>query len=75
VRIVAYKAKEGAFPAALAELKGDYLPDIPSDIFSGDPLVYRRTNKGYLLYSIGKNMKDEGGKDSKLADDITVRAE
>jgi len=70
--LAAYKAQNEAFPAGLFELKGKYLPEIPSDIFSCGPLIYRRTDKGYLLYSVGEDMKDEGGAEPG---DIAVKSE
>ncbi|HSU56657.1 MAG TPA: hypothetical protein VLT36_21535 [Candidatus Dormibacteraeota bacterium] len=36
---------------------------LPHDIINGEPLKYRRTDKNhYVLYSIGWNEKDDGGK-------------
>ena len=32
------------------------------DPFTGKPLLYKRTAKGYLLWSVGPNFKDDGGK-------------
>ena len=40
----------------------DYLPEVPKDPFSGKELVYRVTPTGYLLYSVGVDGKDDGGK-------------
>ena len=31
------------------------------DSFSDKPLVYKKTNDSFLLYSIGLNFKDDGG--------------
>jgi hypothetical protein len=31
------------------------------DVFTGEPFRYRSDGKGYLLYSIGDDMKDDGG--------------
>lgn len=73
--LAACKADKGEFPTSLNELRGKYIPEIPLDIFSGKPLVYRRVDKGYLLYSVGDDMKDDGGKDLGGEPDITVRVE
>ena len=35
---------------------------MPLDFFSGKPLIYRASKKGYLLYSVGVNGKDDGGR-------------
>ena len=53
-----------------------YLDKIPLDMFSGKPLLYRPTEKGYLLYSVGVNGRDEEGHgydDDPRGDDLTVR--
>jgi hypothetical protein len=34
--------------------------------------IYRRTEAGYLLYSVGPNVTDEGGRKDGKADDIAV---
>lgn len=52
----------GRFPDTLASLSPNFLPAIPTDPFDGKPLRYRKKGSGYQLYSIGKNMQDDGGK-------------
>ncbi|MBC7805046.1 MAG: hypothetical protein H7145_02735 [Akkermansiaceae bacterium] len=61
-----YKARKGKFPASLSELVGArLLPAIPNDPFAlpGTPLRYKllRADR-YLLYSIGSDGSDDGGK-------------
>ena len=35
---------------------------MPNDVFTGEPYKYRRTDDGnFVLYSIGRNEKDDGG--------------
>jgi len=60
------------YPDQLKELIPQYLTEIPVDQFSGSPPIYRRTEAGYLLYSVGPNMIDEGGRKDRTADDIAV---
>ncbi len=58
-----YKAAKGSFPDNLQELvTAGYLRELPVDVFSGKPLVYRKTGESFILYSIGNNFKDDGGK-------------
>ncbi len=64
-----YKARNGAFPGTLSDVHIDGVP-IPDDIFSGRPLVYRRKGDGFVLYSIGANLKDDGGFDERDNGDI-----
>ena len=61
----AYKAERGAYPENLNELCPAYLTSLPADPFSAygaAPPLYRRTPDKYVLYSIGPDGKDEGGK-------------
>jgi len=48
---------------------------LPTDPFSGKPFVYRREGAGFLIYSWGPNLKDDGGKVGKTQDegDIVMR--
>jgi hypothetical protein len=40
-----------------------------TDPFNGEPLHVKRTPQGWLVYSVGKNLRDDGG---KLDDDSDV---
>jgi len=63
IAILRYKGKEGHYPADLGELvKAGLLPNVPQDPFGVGPLTYRRTADGFLLYSWGENLKDDGGR-------------
>ncbi len=57
-----YRADRGTYPQSLDDLSPTYLARIPSDLFTEKPLVYARSSDGYMLYSVGPNMKDDGGK-------------
>jgi hypothetical protein len=37
------------------------LSEVPIDPFSDQPLVYKKTDNGFTLYSVGYNFKDDGG--------------
>ena len=74
--MAAYRADTGRYPARLAELAPKYLAAVPDDLFAGKPLVYRPSEAGYLLYSVGINGKDDGGRwtdDDPPGDDLRVR--
>ena len=70
--LAAYKAERRTYPARLDELAPAYLPDVPTDPFTDAPFVYARTADGYRLYSVGPNMKDDGGADHEPADDVAA---
>jgi hypothetical protein len=60
-----FKLAQGAYPDTLDMLAPQFIETIPHDIIGGEPLHYRRTDDGkFLLYSIGWNERDDGGKDS-----------
>ena len=42
----------------------EYLRAAPLDIYSGQPLIYKRTDdgRGCMLYSVGENQLDDGGR-------------
>ncbi len=59
----AYKDRFGSYPANLGELRTKLGWKIPEDPFSGKDFIYKRDGKGFLLYSIGPDLKDDGGKE------------
>lgn len=61
-----YKVKNGTYPEKLESLvSADLLKEIPIDSFSGKKLIYKKSIEGFILYSLGPNMKDDGGIDAK----------
>jgi len=59
-------AEKGEYPPALGDLvAAGYLKKLPMDPFSDKPLVYRRTDGEFILYSLGLNFTDEGGEPGK----------
>jgi hypothetical protein len=49
-------------PARLAELVPNYLSQVPLDPFTGRSLIYRPQGTNWLLYSVGPDGVDHGGK-------------
>ena len=59
----AYKFAHGSYPETLQALSPTFEPIIPDDKFApGKPLNYRKQGDNYLLYSIGPDGVDDGGK-------------
>jgi hypothetical protein len=54
-------ANNGKLPDQLSSLIPKYLEEIPVDPYDGQPLRYKRTDKGYVVYSIGPDGVDDGG--------------
>ena len=74
--LASYHSVNQRYPAALGELKPKYLETIPGDVYSGKELYYRLTDKGYLLYSVGKNRREDKGNSTIVepyGDDVGVR--
>ena len=67
-----YRIKHGEYPEPLGALVPDFLEKLPTDPFSGKDFIYRREGKGFIVYSVGFNMTDNGGvedpKDRKAGD-------
>jgi len=64
--ILRYNNENNSYPATLQELKSaGYLDELPNDPFSDKPLVYRKTEEGFILYSLGGDFDDDGGQQSK----------
>jgi hypothetical protein len=71
-----YRADNGNYPKELSLLVPKYLKEVPKDRFSGKPLIYTADDKGYILYSVGINGQDDGGRgpdDTPKGDDLAVR--
>jgi len=57
-----YYLKEGRWPEQLEELAENGLPaEHLTDPLRGERFVYRRTQNGFVLYSVGANGRDDGG--------------
>jgi hypothetical protein len=57
-----YQSEQGRMPQSLDELVPKYLQQVPSDPFSGRPVIYHTMGTNYLLYSVGEDGVDDGGK-------------
>lgn len=71
-----WKLKNGSYPRSLDQLVPKHLDEAPFDTFSGKPLKYIPRKEGFLIYSVGQNGEDEGGRwydDEPQGDDPRVR--
>jgi hypothetical protein len=64
--LVRYRRKRQVWPQSLKELVPEYLAELPVDRMSGKELGYRRTSDGPLLYSVGSDLDDDGGRAVRL---------
>lgn len=59
----AYRLDHGTYPAVLSALVPGYLKAVPTDPFAlSGPLRYKLVGAKYVLYSVGPDGKDGGGK-------------
>jgi hypothetical protein len=56
-----YRLKEKKLPETVEALVPGYLSQIYIDPFDGKPLRYKRTEPGYMIYTIGEDGVDDGG--------------
>ena len=59
----AYQLTHGKLPADLNALVPEFLDAVPADDFDGQPLRYAPDRK--MVYSVGQNLKDDGGNESR----------
>ena len=57
-----YQSEQGRLPSRLEQLVPKYLQQVPSDPFSGRPLIYHPHGANWLLYCVGEDGVDDGGK-------------
>ena len=68
---IRYEGDRGQFPGSLHDLvDADYLREVPRDSFSQGSLSYRRTEGGFLLYSWGLDLDDDGGTPSEWGEGV-----
>ena len=56
------KNQTGRWPETPGELTGDFIDRLPSDPVTGDPFVFAVLDDGLIIYSVGENGFDDGGK-------------
>ena len=58
-----YALQNGAYPESLDALTPTFLSAAPEDPFTGGSFLYAPTESGYVLYSAGADMQDNGGQE------------
>ncbi|MBN1806676.1 MAG: hypothetical protein JW837_15620 [Sedimentisphaerales bacterium] len=57
-----WQLDNGDYPENLDELiEADYLKELPMDPYGNKPLIYKKTENNFILYSLGCNFEDDGG--------------
>ena len=58
-----YRLAAGALPEKLADIVPAYLDAVPKDPFDGNDLRYKKLDPGFVVYSIGEDLSDDGGRE------------
>ncbi|RYG67954.1 hypothetical protein EON80_12610 [bacterium] len=64
--LTSYRTIHGAYPKQLKEAETLWGKPFPLDPYSQKPFGYRREADSFVLYSVGLNRTDDGGKDRYL---------
>ncbi len=65
-----YRSAKGEYPAKLDALAPEFLPELPPDPYTGKPLRYLRGEKGFVVYSVGEDLFDAGGRSDPLRPEL-----
>ncbi len=62
--LAVYRAEHDEYPEKLTDMVPGILPKMPLDMYSDQPFIYeRKSDGGYVLYSVFENGVDDGGTD------------
>ncbi len=67
-----FKGQNGRLPETLSELVPGILKDIPVDPYTGKSLIYNKSGDGFIVYSVGSNEKDDGGRGTWMRDKLVL---
>lgn len=67
----AHCTTQGQYPASLAEAQTTWGTALPHDLYTQQSFLYKRKGKKALLYSVGPNRKDDGGKQTERTGDTS----
>jgi hypothetical protein len=70
-----YHAQRGLYPETLDAIAPSLGGSLPADPFTGEPYQYRPSDDGFLLYSVGSNLADNGGRHEYGQGDIVWRGQ
>ena len=73
VAIESYENEHGAYPTSLNAVQGQANGASIIDPFTGAPFHYTLVGNGFELYSVGRNLEDDGGRHNANDGDIVWR--
>jgi hypothetical protein len=57
-----HRQRTGQWPDSLEAIPKDILPAVPTDPFTGKPVAFHRLEDGIVVYSVGPDGRDNGGR-------------
>jgi hypothetical protein len=63
IAVQRYRLANGRLPERLEDLTPMFLDRVPTDLFDGRPLRLQRLNPGFVVYSVGPDGTDDGGRE------------
>jgi hypothetical protein len=74
IGIKRFELRNGKAPSELGALVPEFLATKPVDFMDGQPLRYRlNTNGTFTLYSVGDNLRDDGGSSALESSEKTTQ--
>ena len=57
-----FRQDHNRLPSSLSKLVPEYLKTVPTDFYRDQPLIYRMVGDDFLVYSVGSDQVDDGGR-------------
>jgi len=65
IALEVFRREHGKYPESLSDLVPQLLPEVPADRITGEPVRFRIVNSQPLVYSVGADRKDDGGRPAR----------
>jgi hypothetical protein len=65
IALEVFRREHGKYPESLSALVPQLLPEIPADRITGEPVRFRIVNSQPVVYGIGADRKDDGGRPAR----------
>jgi hypothetical protein len=63
IAVERFRMANGRLPDSLDELVPKWLDAVPADPFDDKPIRYKKLTKGFVTYSVGPDLRDDGGRE------------
>lgn len=63
LQVEVFRAQRGRLPRDLNDLVPRFIPAVLEDPFDGQPMRYHTLTNGYVIYSVGRDLHDNGGRE------------